>query len=278
MPRISPDGFRLTFDSRGLNRTIWVYDTVRGTRTAISSDGTPAYPIWAPDGKRIVFAAGAIGNRNLFWSPADGSASPERLTSSEFLQYPASWSGRTLLFVQIEPETGSDIWALTLEEGAPMARPILRTPNGEAWPALSPDGRWLAYGSTSSAHGDINDFQVYVQPYPELGPRHPISPAGGTDPAWSRDGRQLFYLQGRHLFSVDVTTGARFTAGIPRLVFELPEGVRFNSLPTPGYDVSPDGHRFLGSLVKPGPAERLPTDIQLTLNWFDELRARAVVK
>jgi hypothetical protein len=65
---------------------------------------------------------------------------------------------------------------------------------------------------------------------------------------------------------------------ITRLVFELPENVRFTSTPSRGYDVSLDGQRFVGTLVKPGPPERLPTNIELTLNWFEELRARAAAR
>ena len=100
-PRLSPDGRRIAFDSRGLNRSIWVYDLERGTSTAVTQAGAPGYAVWAPDGKRIAFGAGATGPRNLYWAAADGSGTPERLTTSEFPQWPSSWSkdGRTLLFM-----------------------------------------------------------------------------------------------------------------------------------------------------------------------------------
>jgi hypothetical protein len=280
-PRLSPDGRRVAFDSRGLNRSIWVYDLERGTSTAITQAGTPAYAVWTPDGKRIVYAAGATGNRNLFWSAADGSGAPERLTTSEFPQWPSSWSpdGRTLLFVQQDPAgTGSDIWALDAGQRPAVARPVLQTPSDDAYPVLSPDGRWLAYSSNES-----RTYQVYVQPYPNLGARHQVSVNGGMSPVWSRDGRRLFYVQGQQLqktqlFSVDVTAGSSFAAGIPRLVLELPPTALFLSPPSPGYDVALDGASFLGVQIRPGPAQPLATEIQLTLNAFEELRARAPAK
>jgi eukaryotic-like serine/threonine-protein kinase len=279
-PQLSPDGQRVALDSRGLNRAIWIYDIARGTRIPITSEGTPAYATWTPDGKRVAFAAGATGERNLFWSSAGGGSTPERLTTSEFAQWPSSWShdGETLLYVENHAETGFDIWAVNVAARPPAARPILHTRDFEAWPALSPDGRWLAYCSTSGANPVIGASQVYVQPYPDPGSRHAISPTGSTNPVWSRDGRRLYYLQAqRQLFSVDVTTTPTFKAGVPRLVFELPTGVVFWSSPTRGYDVSLDG-RFLGTQPKPAPPEPLPTDIRLTVNWFDELRARAAAK
>jgi serine/threonine-protein kinase len=276
-PRLSPDGRRVAFDSRGLNRTIWIYDLERGTRTALTQSGTPAYAVWTPDGKRIVFAAGATGNRNLFWSLADGSGAPERLTTNEFSQWPASWSpdGRTLLFVQQTPANGADIWALDVGARPPAARPVLRTPGYNGWPALSPDGRWLAYASNES-----RTLQVYVQPYPTLGARHQVSVNGGASPVWSRDGRQLFFVEGTgtQLFSVDVTPGASFGAGIPRLVLELPQGAIFVGAPATGYDVSLDGASFIGIQARPGPAQPTTTQIQLTLNAFEELRVRAPAK
>jgi len=281
-PHLSPDGRHVAFDSRGLNRSIWVYDLERGTSTVITQAGTPAYAVWTPDGKRVAFAAGATGARNLFWSQADGGGVPERLTTSEFPQWPSSWSpdGRTLLFVQPSPRTGLDIWSLDVSQRPPVARPVIRTAADERDPMLSPDGRWLAYTSSESGTN-----QVYVQPYPDLTSRHQVSVNGGGSPVWSRDSRRLFFIQGMfiqgaqpqetYLFSVDVTLGSTFSAGIPRLVLDLPPGHLVSFPLTPGYDVTPDGTRFLGNQLRPRPPQPAPTEIQLTFNAFAELRAKA---
>ena len=164
--------------------------TSGGTSTAVTE--TPAYPVWTPDGKRIAFTAGATGNRNLFWMPADGTGVPERLTTSEFPQWPSSWSkdGRTLLFMQATPATKNDIWALDVSQRPPVARPVIRTPGYDWAPTFSPDGRWLAYSSDESGV-----VQVYVQPYPALDSRHPVSVNGGGSPVWSRDGHRLFFFK-----------------------------------------------------------------------------------
>ena len=111
-----------------------------------------------------------------------------------------------------------------------------------------------------------------------------MSVNGGVSPVWSRDGHTLFFIQGdnvkeKHLFSVDVTLGSTFSAGIPRLVFDLPATLELTSGGvTPNYDVSLDGSRFLGIQLRPGPPQPAPTEIQLTFNVFAELRARAPTK
>src|SRR5439155_1770843 len=137
-------------------------------------------------------------------------------------------------------------------------------------PMLSPDGHWLAH-----AANETGTTQVYVQPYPGLDARHQVSINGGANPVWSRDGRTLFFVEGiapstqardMRLFSVDVTLGPRFSAGIPRLVLNLPAGLLYAGPPVAGYDVTPDGNRFLGAQIKPAPPQPVPTEIQLTFN------------
>jgi hypothetical protein len=86
------------------------------------------------------------------------------------------------------------------------------------------------------------------------------------------------YLQGAQLFSVDVTTGSEFAAGIPRVAVELPANALFNTPPVTGYDVSLDGTRFLGVQTRPGSPPRAASEIELTLNWLEELKARAPAK
>ncbi len=177
---------------------MWSYDIARGALSAVTVDGRSTYGIFAPDGKRIVFRSGAAGGEdNLYWKAADGSGSVERLTTSARSQTPASWSpdGTTLAFVEEGDSHGQsqifqfDIWVLSI--GDRKTRALIQTAANETSPEFSPDGRWLAYVSNESGR-----HEVYVQPYPGPGERHLISTNGGEQPAWSGNGRELFYVQG----------------------------------------------------------------------------------
>jgi len=177
-----------------------------------------------------------------------------------------SWSpdGQLLAFVEIDPTTGYDIWVLRMGDRKPQ--PFLRTPFDESAPQFSPDGHWLAYISNESG-----PWEVYVQPYPGPGGKWQISTEGGTEPVWNRNGRELFYRSGDKMMAVDVDTQPSFAAGKPRVLFEG----RYEPTPAtfPNYDVSPDGQRFL--MLKPSEAgEAAPTQINVVLNWFEELKRR----
>jgi eukaryotic-like serine/threonine-protein kinase len=132
-----------------------------------------------------------------------------------------------------------------------------------SWPALSPDGHWLTYVSNESGHND-----VYVQRFPELGDRQQLSRDGGRAPVWRRDGRELFYVEERTgtLMATDVRLGGRFSAG------ELRGGLHSLTSCVPAYDVSPDGERFL--FVRCDLTPIPPSQMQVVLNWFEELKAK----
>jgi Tol biopolymer transport system component len=167
----------------------------------------------------------------------------------------SAWSpdGQLLSFTETTPTTRADIGVLRLSDR--KAQPFLRTPFNERNSRFSPDGRWLAYTSDESGRDEI-----YVQPYPGPGGKWPISTEGATgDSRWSPNGRELFYPSGNRMMVVDVTTQPAFSAGKPRVLFELP----FRSL---SYDVSPDGERFLMmKLVEQEQAAQPP--ITVVLNW-----------
>jgi serine/threonine-protein kinase len=262
-PRLSPDGKRVAVTTE---RQIWVYDLSRDTLTRLTFEGESSYPIWTPDGKRIAFESAKNGSPNLFWRPSDGSGGVETLTAGEYYQILSSWSpdGKLLAFVDVNPSTGYDIWVLRMSDR--KAQPFLQTAFSEAAPQFSPDGRWLAYVSDESGRNE-----VYVQPYPGPGGKWLISTDGGTEPMWNRNGRELFYRNGEKMMNVDIATQHGFTAGKPRMLFEG----RYEPTPgtLPNYDVSPDGLRFL--MVKPTEqAGAAPTQINVVLNWFEELKRR----
>ena len=272
MPRLSPDGQRLALFTQG-DRNVWVYDLNRGTLTRLTTDGQSAAPIWTPDGKRLVYESTTEGFQNLFWKAADGSGAAERLTTSGADQRAASWTpdGGTLAFVQGDPATRTDIWTLSVTGTDRAPRPLLNTAAGEWDPDFSPDGRWIAYTSNESGRPEI-----YVQPYPGPGPKHQISSTGGTQPAWARNGRELFFTVLRPntpaagLMVVDIATSPTFTAGVPRTLESL---VHVNN-PVRGYDVAPDGRRFITVRDNEESAEPPLTHMVLVLNFFEELEQR----
>jgi serine/threonine-protein kinase len=268
-PRRSPDGRRVAVGIAEQEAQIWLHDLSRETLTRFTFEGNRNLnSLWTPDGKRIAFLSNkeGPGKSAIYWQWADGSGGLERLTSSEYTQVPMSWSpdGQLLAFMENNPTTGYDIWVLRL--GDHKAQPFLRTPFNESVPRFSPDGRWLAYISNESGR-----YEIYVQPYPGPGGKWQISTEGGTEPTWNPNGRELFYRSGNKMMAVDIATQPGFTAGKPRALFEG----RYAPTPatTPNYDVSLDGQRFL--MLKPNEQEAsAPTQINVVLNWFEELKRR----
>jgi Tol biopolymer transport system component len=279
IPRLSPDGRRIAVGIAEQESQTWLYDLSREALTRLTSEGNSNQaPAWTPDGKRIAIGSNKEGPANLFWQLADGSGGLERLATTEYEHYPMSWSpdGQLLAFVEINPTTGYDIWVLRLGDPSAgsgqvrKAQPFLRTQFDEAVPRFSPDGRWLAYVSDESGR-----YELYAQPYPGPGGKWQISTEGGTEPVWNPNGRELFYRSGNKMMAVQITTQPTFSAGKPKVLFAG------QYQPTPvinaNYDVSPDGQRFL--MLKPSEsAEAAPTQINVVLNWFEELKRRVPAK
>jgi Tol biopolymer transport system component len=266
VPRLSPDGRRVAVAIWGQETQIWQYDLSRDTLTRFTFEGSANFnPAWTVDGRRIAFDSNKEGPLNIFWQLADGSGGVERLTTSQYINAPMSWSpdGQLLSFTEVNPTTGLDIWMLGI--GDRKAQPFLQTPFNEGAARFSPDGRWVAYASDESG-----GFEVYVQPYPGPGGKWQISTGGGSEPVWNPRGRELFYRSGDKMMAVDITTQPGFSAGKPRMLFDG----RYESPPFPiaNYDVSPDGQRFL--LLKPNEQETAPTQINVVLNWFEELKQK----
>jgi hypothetical protein len=238
---------------------VWVYDIARRTAAPLATERHNLSPVWTPDGRRLTYASGG----DIFWRAADAGTAAELLLARDRAQYPTSWSadGRLLIFQDVQANADRyDLWVLPVD-GKP--RPLIATDNDESSARLSPDGRWLAYDSDESGRTD-----VYVRPFPNVNERKwVVSTNGGHHGVWSPDGRELFYAIGSALMRVAVDAkGDRFAAGTPESLFSGP----FDLLTT-HYTIAPDGNHFI--MVEADPNAR-PTQIQVVLNWQEELKQR----
>jgi serine/threonine-protein kinase len=270
IPRLSPDGTRAALDNRETTADIWIWDFDRRTMTRFTF-GTAAYPLWTPDGKRLIFTSFEDGVGNLSWRASDGTTPLERLTEGKNSRYPSTISpdGNRLVLREEAGATGLDIAMLSLD-GDRRPEPLLGTRHNELNAEISPDGRWLAYKSNRSGQDEI-----YVRPFPNVGGgQWQISTDGGEQPAWAQSGRSLFYraFDGT-LMEVPVELQPRFAAGTPT---RLVEGRHLLGGPGRAYDVSPDGERFLMITKGDGSGDGVSDPIiSVVLNWFAELERLA---
>jgi serine/threonine protein kinase len=279
--RLSPDGRRIAFTAvagpQGAE-DVWIYDTERDVKSRLTTNpGPDHWPVWSPDGSRLVFDSGGVGGRPgehaLYEKPTDGGT-PERL----LLEPEAGvglgaldWSrdGRVLIFSKGRVGSGAaDLWVLPLS-GDRNPFPYLTTPFAESDASLSPNGRWLAYTSNESGM-----FQVFVQPFPDAaaGKRWQISTDGGALPRWRRDGRELFYYSQGQIFAAAVRTEPTFEIGrstpLFKMLFAVPAPARPAGSAFP-YDVTPDGERFL---INVPPAATTGQPLTVIINWPAAIR------
>ncbi|HWO88661.1 MAG TPA: hypothetical protein VNL98_05885, partial [Gemmatimonadales bacterium] len=264
-PRFSPDGRRIALEAlEQRSVAIRVLDTERGTLSRLTFEGQARYPEWTPDGRRIGFAWSRAGTLayDLYQVAADGSGEPQELYRADNAQWEVAFapSGRLAVFRESNPVSKRDLWVLPLDSPR-VARPYLRTPFEERTPAISPDGRWLAYTSDESSVDE-----VYVRAFPEPSGRWQVSISGGTEPRWARNGRTLYYRTADSLVAVEVRPGPVFDVGQRRSLFSAPYQ---RASQHADYDVSPDGRNFV--FVKAGPDA---ANLVMVLGWFEELRRR----
>ena len=262
---VSPDGNQIaSIGGRGQGTEIWIHDLGRGVNRLLNTGGIANWPAaWSPDSEWIAFSSDRDGGASrIYRLRADNTGEPDPFVPSEAgQQIVSSWSSQGVLaWLQ-----GGGIWVMP-PDGDP--RPFLESESFLGYPTFSPDGAWIAYVS-----GESGQREVYVRPYPGPGRATLISPAGGVSPAWSRDGRQLFYipLATRSMMVVNVVPGDPFVADRPRTLFERWRGP---FVPVRGYDVFQDGS-FVTSIAEDVEAtSELPTEVRVILNFFDAIRAR----
>ncbi len=267
---VSPDGTRAIVQINEGVTALWTYDIGRATLTPLGqSAGSSQAPLWTADGSRVIYRGTRQGTRNLYWRSADGSGDEERLTEKPgVIQTPTSASadGRWLMFNEVGPDhPGGNGVCLMQLDGVRESRPFFREPAGESDGQISPDGRWVAFEASVSSRKEI-----YVAPFSGPDARHQVSTGGGTEPLWSRDGRELFFQSGTQLMNVTVAPGAAFSASVPRLAHEGRYFKQSNG--NTSWSITPDGGRFLR--IQSAEPERAFTQFELVLDWFAELKSR----
>jgi serine/threonine-protein kinase len=257
-PRLSPDGAKLAVLVGGGHDAAFVFDIAGGQLSRVTTGANYLAPIWAPDGLRLatVRIPGGPGGE-MVAVPVDRSGPEELLHRDREVQpTPQSWSldGRVVVFGR-----GGDIWTLALPDK--RAEPFLQSSFLESAPAISPDGRWLAYTSNESGR-----FEVIVQEFRRGGRRWQVSRSGGAEPVWARDSSELYFRERSALLAV--AARPPFSGAVA--LFDAPWSLRTTGLGRAQYDVAPDGQSFVMIRVSDPAAAR----IHVVLNWVDELRQK----
>jgi eukaryotic-like serine/threonine-protein kinase len=275
-PRVSPDGQtvvyeRLTGMAAG-TADLWLYNVRDQTSTRLTSAGDNTYPSWSADGRRILFRSNSKGVRTgtgdgvIDTMRADGSGPPGPLFSGpgsneEALQ---SRDGRWVVFRTGDRGRSQNTDILYFPTANPAAvQPFVSSRFNERSPALSPDGRWLAYTADNSGQDEI-----YVRPFPGPGGLVQVSASGGSEPVWARSGRELFYRNGTDVVAAELELGPTVRVRDRRILIAS-GAYNFNGNHAQ-YDVLPGDSLFVFSRTG-GDAVQMV----LATNWLDELRRRS---
>ncbi len=260
-PRVSPDGSRILLRKTGTNCELWLLDVERGTPARIAQGHDCHDPVWSPDGRRIAYQQ--VDTRGEITTLAvGGPREVTRISFSGLPESPQSWSaeGNHLAYTVTGRGTRSDIWVRGMDGGAPPA-PFLATEFNETDPAISPDGRWIAYVSN-----ETSEAEVFIRPYPDTGSSWQVSNGGGGSPLWSRDGGELFFVAQNRMMVASISTRPALRIGRPEILFEG----GFNTSRARDFDVAPDG-RFVAVRTGGGAVR---TEMRLLLNWPQALKGK----
>ena len=245
-PRFSPDGRRISVDFTGKDgRDVWIYSIdartlARGTFTRDAHDAE-----WTPDGERITFTSFSTGSLGIFRASPGVDAAPDSLFASPALSYTGTWlpdgSGLLTVAENLQPGSQRDI-AVVANEGRGPVEAVIADGSRTQYPALSPDGRWLAYVSNRTGTD-----QVYVRPWQRDGPDVRVSNNGGSEPAWGPDSKELFYrgTSGRYPVLIVASVSADDGFSITSRLGLFPIGEIASASPQANYDISPDGQTFV---------------------------------
>ena len=216
-------------------------------------------PVWSADGAQV-FYSNRAGDK-VYQKAANNTGAEEVMEIAAKYPVGSSRDGRFLFTAAVG---NSRIWVVPLF-GDRKPFPYPHTEFQESQPRLSPDSRWLAYTSDESKRKEI-----HVVSFPQPGGKWQISTEGGQSPAWSRDGRELYYYSlDNKIMAVEIRPGARFQFGAPKALFGVPVSVRRGT----GFEVSGDGRFLLPALVEP----QATTPMTVVLNWYRMLKGTAGV-
>jgi Tol biopolymer transport system component len=267
---LSPDESQIAFDrgdSSGQSPDVWLLDLRRRVTSRLTTNPSiDNVPLWSADGRTVAYASEHGSGLDIYQRPANQSASEQVLLKLDApaIMFPADWSadGRYLTYYRTDPKRRNDVWVLPLF-GDRKPFPLIQTEFNEWQAQFSPDGKWIVYVSDESGVS-----QVYVQAFPMQSGKVSISTAGGTQPRWRGDGKELFYLApDRKLMAVTVTTGTTFEVGSPHPLFQTTlDPTAFRQM----YEASADGNRFLLNAVIESAAQPL----SVVLNWPALLSAK----
>jgi eukaryotic-like serine/threonine-protein kinase len=253
-PRFSPDGTRISTDfSTSSGRDVWILSLTRGTMSRATFDGDGHDATWTPDSQFITYTSFIKGG--IFRTKPGGGATKDSLLSTQGVGYTGEWlpNGRQLVttLTDVKPRSASDIGIIDGGGRGPL-RPIIADEFQTMYPAVSPDGRWLAFVSDQSG-----SQEVYVRPLEGPGDDVQVSVSGGTEPVWSRDGRELFYRgnseRGTDLMAAAVRLSPVFDVLSQRTLFPVTDMAA--AVPHANYDLSPDGRTFV--MVRRSPSTRI---------------------
>ncbi|HEX3235987.1 MAG TPA: protein kinase [Gemmatimonadales bacterium] len=268
---LSPDGKTVAVGLVRSGRTdVWVKQLPTGPFSRITFGDTSAVrPVWSPDGREVFYisdrAGSGVGAPYAHRADGTGAARPLVRTKLEIGQVVPSRDGRWLVLRTSATSAGGDL--LGVKNGDTTMAPLVATPAVEFYPALSPDGHWLAYASNESG-----TMEIYVRPFPETSTaKWQVSTAGGAEPVWANSGRELFYINGKsELVAAEIRPAAPFSVGEQHVLFSMAPFVRFGSYPS--YAVTPDDRRFL--MVREGDASQ-QGELVFAEHWLQDLRTRA---
>jgi Tol biopolymer transport system component len=265
--RISPDNKRIAigvFDQKFRNNDVWIIEINRGLKTRFTFDpASDNNPVWSPDGNKIVFLSTRKGKGDLYIKSASGATSEEILCESNERKVPTDWSpdGRSLAYVVVGKS--ADIWILPMEANGQRSNkspfPFLATEFQEGQAVFSPDGHWIAYTSDESGQAE-----VYVRPFPGPGGKFQISSEGGRNPAWSRDGKEMYYIS--------LNESRLMSAGIEEkgTTVEASNVHPLFAMNGTDYDVMTDRTFILNIPLE----TQLTSPLTLVVNWDKELKKK----
>ena len=270
-PTLSPDGRRVAVEAtEGGNTDIWIHETTRPLKSRVTFGPEPEmFPRWVPPGNDIVFTSIQGEDIDIVRRSVDGSGEPQELVATELPEYSSDWTRDGAFFVYVvgNPKTGMDIRYLKRKgEGEEFeSHVLLETPFMESLPRFSPDGRYVAHLSNESGR-----YEIYVRTFPQGGDRYQVSVDGADQARWSRDGKELFFVQGDQLMAAAVSSnGDGFATETPQLLFRH---AALNVSTSTSFDVAADG-RFV--VVEPVESEDdRPPRIHVVQNWFAEFEDR----